>query len=157
MGSGEHVPGDWSTARPNGGQQQGGRGGLWDDAVAAGSSSGEGGGGMDLSDFAAMSQKFRSEMEEMKLAGDAGAEARGEDTMERLFRDQQDRSGGGGLEDDEDEALPDWADDDALTSSASAAAPAVAPAAKRSLLLDVRHFPCCSDYQIVLPTSLTQL
>jgi hypothetical protein len=121
--SGEHVPGDWSTAQPSGHSS---KGGLWDDSAPSGGASG--GDGMDLSDFAAMALKFRSEMEQMKLAGDAEGEGGESVDMMTLLASEQSRRAAGGIE-DEDEALPDWANDDAP------AAPQ--PAAKRSLLLDV--------------------
>lgn len=96
--------------------------GPWDDSAGPNSSGGD---GLDLSDFAAMALKFRSEMENMKLNGegeDAGPAE--EDPMLLLEREQERRAGG--IEDDE--PMPDWATDE----------PAPQPAAKRSLLLEVR-------------------
>uniref|UniRef100_A0A7S3HRN5 GYF domain-containing protein n=1 Tax=Spumella elongata TaxID=89044 RepID=A0A7S3HRN5_9STRA len=123
QGSGEHVPGDWSTARS---QPQSSKGGLWDDAGASGAGGAD---NLDLGDFAAMALKFRAEMEQMKLSGEADGEMGGlggeEDMMDRLMREQNSR--GGGLEDEEE--MPDWA-----TEEVAPAAPQ--PAAKRSLLLE---------------------
>ena len=123
--SGDHVPGDWSTARNNNNNNQtSSKGGLWDDAGAA-----AGADALDLDDFAAMALKFRSEMEQMKLSGEADGELGGgeEDMMDRLLREQNNRTS---LEEDEDE-MPDWATEE--VEPVVAAAP---PAAKRSLLLE---------------------
>jgi hypothetical protein len=98
---------------------------------------------MDLSDFAAMALKFRSEMEQMKLNGDADGEGGESVDMMTLLASEQSRRAAGGIEED-DEPLPDWANDDAP------AAPQ--PAAKRSLLLDVScaalvpALPCCQSH-----------
>jgi hypothetical protein len=106
-------------------REQSGKGGLWDDSVAAGSGGAD---GLDLSDFAAMALKFRSEMESMKLNGEGGdLLPQGEDAM-TMMADEQNRRAAGGIEDEDDEPLPDWATDE------PASAPQ--PEAKRSLLLD---------------------
>lgn len=144
---GEEDGGDNQWSRGHHGQDD-----LWDSSSSAATYSK--GGGFDLSDFAAMAQKFKEDtlaltkLDKGALGGMedyAGMKQREDEALERLVREQAE------LEDeevpvdkllsdvvvegDEDEDVPDWAVDEEDQAGGHAG---VKSDTKRNLLLEVR-------------------